>query len=163
LPECGTNKEIALKDLWCWAESQESEPISPAQFEEFFLPYMAEIANLFGLAYYGCCERVSDRLDRVFKHIPNVRCVSVSGWSNQAKAGEILGKRAVFSRKPTPAYVSGESPSWDLVEKDIQATYEAVKANQCHLEIVFRDVYTKLCTPQRAVEWVNRWKRKFDL
>jgi hypothetical protein len=163
LPEVGTNKEVTLKDLWGWSDSQECQPISPAQFEEFFLPYMAEVANQFGLLYYGCCETVTDRLDRVLKHIPAIRIVSISGWSNQAKAGEILGNRFVYSRKPTPAHVSLDTPAWDLVEKDIQATFEAVKANQCCLEIIFRDVYTKLCTPERAVEWVNRWKRKFDM
>jgi hypothetical protein len=163
LPQCGTNKEVTLKDTWGWADSQESQPISPAQFEEFFLPYMAEMANLFGLVYYGCCETVSDRMDRVLKHIPAVRCVSVSGWSNQAKAGEFLGNRFVYSRKPTPSYVSWETPDWDMAEKDAQATFEAVKANQCCLEIIFRDVYTPLCTPRRAVEWVNRWKRKFGI
>jgi len=163
LPACGTNKEVALKDLWCWSDSQECQPISPKQFEEFYLPYMAEVANLFGLAYYGCCETVTDRLDRVLKHIPAIRTVSVSGWSDMAKAGEILSNRYVYSRKPTPAYVSGTNAEWDMVEKDIQATCDAVKANQCCLEIIFRDVYTRDCTPARAVEWVNRWKRKFGL
>ena len=163
LPQCGTNKEVALKDLWGWADSQECQPVSPAQYEEFFLPYIAEIANLFGLVYYGCCETVTDRLDRVVKHIPAVRSVSVSGWSDQAKAGEILGNRYVYSRKPTPAYVSGVTPSWDMAEKDAQATYDAVQANQCCLEIIYRDVYTKLCTPERAVQWINLWKRKFGL
>ena len=163
LPECGTDKEVALKDLWAWSESQESQPISPAQFEEFFLPYMAELANLFGLIYYGCCETVPDRLDRVLKQIPAIRIVSVSGWSNQAKAGEMLGNRFVFSRKPVPAYVSGSNPDWDSVEKDAQGTYDAVTANQCCLEIICRDVYSNHCTPERAVKWIDVWKRKFDL
>ena len=163
LPECGTNKDVALKDLWGWSESQECQPISPVQFEEFFLPYMAEVANMFGLIYYGCCETVTDRLDRALKQIPAIRIVSVSGWSDQAKAGKILGNRFVFSRKPIPAYVSGDNPAWDMVEKDAQATYEAVTANQCCLEIICRDVYARQCTPERAVEWVNVWKRKFGL
>ena len=29
---------------------------------------------------------------------------------------EMLGKKYVFSRKPTPAYVSGPNPDWDLAE-----------------------------------------------
>ena len=163
LPECGTNKEVRLKDMWTWSESQESQPISPAHFEEFFLPYMAELANMFGLVYYGCCEKITDRFDRVLKQIPAIRAVSVSGWSDQEKAGEILGNRFVFSRKPTPACISLSNPDWDLAEKDMQATYAAVKANNCCLEIIFRDVYSKVITPERAKKWIGMWKRRFDM
>ena len=99
-------RRVTLQDCWCWTDSQESAPISPAMFQEFFLPYIAEVTRPFGLTYYGCCEAVHDRFESVEKAIPNLRAVSVSGWSNLSRMGELLGKKYVYSRKPTPAYIS---------------------------------------------------------
>ena len=89
-------------------------------YKEFVLPYLAKLSERFGLVYYGCCERVDDRLEMIIDAIPNLRSVSVSGWSNLAKTAEILGKNYVYSRKPTPAHISGPNPNWDLLEKDMQ-------------------------------------------
>ena len=38
LPEAVNGRPVRLKDCWCWADSQESAPISPAMFEEFYPP-----------------------------------------------------------------------------------------------------------------------------
>lgn len=157
LPACGTDKEVELKDLWTWPESQETEVMSPEMTSEFFLPYIAEIANKFGLSYYGCCEGVHKKFELITKHIHNIRTVSVSGWSNQNKVGELLGNRYVYSKKPVPAYVSGPTPDWDAVEKEAKACKEVTK-DGC-VEIVCRDVYSSLCTPERAVKWLSLWKR----
>ena len=161
LPSVGSDKELELKDLWCWPESQESEPFSPSMFNEFFLPSIAEIANMFGMSYYGCCERVTDRFEYIAKAIPNLRTVSISGWSDFKEAGEMLGNKYVYSRKPVPAYVSGETPNWDLVEKEAAATRKATKDGS--VEIIFRDIYSTNCTPERAAELVSRWKKAMDI
>ena len=45
--------------------------------------------SLFGLVYYGCCEPVHDRLALIMEAIPNLRSVSVSGWSDLARVAEM--------------------------------------------------------------------------
>ena len=70
-----------LDNLWCWAESQESTPISPAMFGEFVLPYLKRVTDRFGLVYYGCCEPQTDRLDLIVEAMPNLRSVSVTPWA----------------------------------------------------------------------------------
>ena len=157
LPPADSDKKVEFKDLWTWPESQETEAMSPAMYNEIFLPYIAEMANMFGLSYYGCCERMDDRFEYVKKAIKNLRIVSVSHWNDFKKAGELLGKDYVYSRKPTPAYVSGESAAWELVEKEARETRDAT-VDGC-LEIICRDVYSSKCTPDRAKEWVRRWKK----
>ncbi len=157
LPSVGTKKDIELKDLWAWPESQEAQPFSPSMFNEFFLPYIAEIANMFGLTYYGCCETITDRFEYIEKAIHNLRTVSVSGWSDLEKAGEILNKRYVYSRKPVPAYVSTETANWGLVEKEARQTSNATKNGA--VEIIFRDAYSKNITIKRASEWISIWKK----
>jgi hypothetical protein len=145
--------EVCLKDCWCWTESQESEPISPSMFNEFFLPYIAEVTRPFGLTYYGCCEGLDDRFEYVRQAIPNLRVVSVSGWSDLFKMGEMLGKDYVYSRKPTPANISGANPYWDLLEKDVSNTLAAAK--NCNLEFCYRDIYTINGDRPRLRRWVE--------
>jgi hypothetical protein len=152
LPE-PADGQVRLKDCWCWTESQESAPISPAMFEEFFLPSIAEVTRPFGLTYYGCCEAVHDRFERIQKAIPNLRAVSVSGWSNLFRMGELLGKKYVYSRKPTPAYISGANPDWDLLKKDVRDTLDGAKS--CSLEFCFRDIYTINGDRPRLARWVR--------
>lgn len=159
LPGPDYRGEVTLKDLWGWAESQETTIISPAMYREFFLPYLARLSSRFGLIYYGCCEPVDDRLELIMEAIPNLRSVSVSGWADFKKVGEMLGKKYVYSRKPTPAYISGKNPDWGLVEEDMKRTYDA--ARDCNLEILFRDVYTINGDRRRLGEWVAMTKSIF--
>jgi len=162
LPQVGDSRTPEFKDLWVWPESQETAMLSPAMFDEYYLKYIAEVANMFGLAYYGCCEAVDDRLDRVKKAIPKLRTVSVSGWNDFDKAAEIIGRDYVYCRKPTPAHISG-SGDWELIEKDLKETYEATRRNGCPVELVVRDVYDIRGDMGRIAEWVKLAKRIFKI
>ena len=156
LPEPGSKDDVDFKDLWVWPESQETTSIDPYMFDEFYLPYIAEVANMFGLSYYGCCEAIDDRFGQISKAIPNLRTVSVSGWNDLFKAGELLGKNYVYCRKPTPALLSGKSPNWDRIRKDMQDTFNASKNGS--LEIVVRDVYDIDGDMPRISKWVEMTK-----
>ena len=152
---------MKLKDLWGWAESQETVNISPAMFKEFVLPHLAALSSLFGLVYYGCCEPVHDRLDLLMAGIPNLRSVSVSGWSDIARVAEMLGRRYVYSRKPTPALVSGANPPWDLARQDMEKTWRATK--NCCVELLFRDLYSVDRDRSRIAAWVAMAKSVFGI
>ena len=91
LPDAESEAPVTLKNLWGWAESQEAANISPGMYKEFVLPYLARLSERFGLIYYGCCERVDDRLPAIIEAIPNLRSVSVSGWSDLAEDGRVAG------------------------------------------------------------------------
>jgi hypothetical protein len=142
-----------LKDLWLWMESQETVCISPRMFGEFFLPYMAEVSARFGLIYYGCCEPVHDRWTRIIEAIPHIRAVSISPWCDMRKMAEMAGQSVVFSRKPRPAPISGDSPDWSALRQDIAETLEAFHG--CNLEIIFRDVYRINGDRPRLRKWVE--------
>lgn len=161
LPDADSKKELRFEDLWCWPESQETEIFSPSMFNEFFLPAIAEIANMFGLSYYGCCEKVTDRFEYIAKAIPNLRVVSISGWSDTKKAGEMLGKNYVFSKKPVPSYTSGEVAYWNLVEKEASEVRDATR-NGC-LEVIFRDFYSTNCTTDRIINLIKIWKKILNI
>jgi hypothetical protein len=160
LPQPGYAGPPRLRDLWVWMESQETVGISPAMFEEFFLPYMAEVAGRFGLVYYGCCEPVHDRWDRVRKAMPHVRAVSISPWCDKQAMAEKLGQSCVFSRKPRPAPISGSAPDWDTLRQDLDETLAAARG--CNLEILFRDVYRIGGDRARLRQWVEMVRDRIE-
>lgn len=159
LPAEGYAGRARLKDLWVWMESQETACISPAMFERFFLPYMAEVGRRFGLVYYGCCEPVHDRWEAIVAAMPNIRAVSISPWCDMPKMAEKLGRGCVFSRKPRPAPITGPSPDWRSLEEDARNTIEAARG--CNLEIVFRDVYRICGDRPRLRRWVEMVRSMF--
>jgi hypothetical protein len=161
LPAPDSTDEVKLKNMWGWAESQETEGVSPEMYKEFALPYLARLSEKFGLIYYGCCERVDNKLEMIMDAIPNLRSVSVSGWSDFAKCAEMLGKNYVYSRKPVPAHISGPEPHWDLLEKDMKDTYAVTQ--DCNLEILYRDVYTTNGDRKRLRKWVDMTKSIFRM
>ncbi len=161
LPAPDSTEAGRTKDLWCWADSQETSTVSPAMYREFFLPYIARVASQFGLVYYGCCEPVHDRIELIKQAMPNLRSVSVSAWSHFDKVAESLGQQYVFSRKPNPAFMSGSNLDWSLVETDLRKTYAA--ARDCHVELLFRDIYTIDGDRGRLAQWVSLAKSIFGI
>ena len=151
-----------LGDLWCWAESQESTPISPAMFKEFVLPYLKRVTDRFGLVYYGCCEPQTDRLDLIIEAMPNLRSVSVTPWADFERTAEMLGSDYVFSRKPDPVPISGAEPHWERAEADLQRTHDAAGRGDCNVELLFRDVYDVGGDRGRLKTWVELARKVFE-
>lgn len=162
--ESDINKgKCRLKDIWLWAEAEETSAISPEMFREFCLPYIARAAEKVGRIYYGCCEPLHNHWKMIEKAIPNIKKVSVSPWSDQEKLGDMLrGTNIVFSRKPLANYlgvgVDFDEEGWRTHIKD---TLKAARGCQC--EIIMRDIYQvpNLETAARAIaiarEEANRY------
>jgi hypothetical protein len=163
LPGPDHTGDVTLKHCWGWPESQESMIISPEMYKEFVLPYLARLAREFGYVYYGCCEPVDDRIDMLMDAVPNLRAVSISGWADFDFMAEKLGERIVYSRKPTPAYMSGANPDWDLMREDMRKTYEATKRNNCNTELLIRDLYTVGREQKRLRQWTDMVKSIFGI
>lgn len=156
LPASGDKDTPELLDTWVWAESQETSTVSPDMFNEFYFPYLAEVANMFGMAYYGCCEPVDDRIEYIKKAMPGLRTVSISGWNNFAKIGKALGKDYVHSKKPNPAFISGTRPDWDSMKKDIKDSFDVCPGG--NMELIVRDVYDIDGDMGRLPKWVEMAK-----
>ena len=67
----------------------------------------------------------------------------------------MLGDRYVFSRKPDPVPISGAAPHWDRAEDDLRRTFEVARANECAVELLFRDVYDVAGDRTRLARWVS--------
>ncbi len=154
--EVGT---VTPKDLWGNLNSQETIGISPAMFGEFIFPYYYEIARCFGLLYYGCCEPVHYIWKDYISKLPGLRKVSVSPWCDEEYMGSVLkdSNSIIYSRKPSPNFIGvGSTFDEEMFSAHIVKTLKAAKG--CHLEFIFRDVYTisgDIHKPGRAVKIVR--------
>ena len=112
LPHPGQGKGPLTQNSWAFGLAQLFTAVSPREFAEFEIPYISRMAAYFGNIYYGCCDRLDDRLDLV-KSIPNVRKVSCSPWSHRKEFAENIGTELIMSNKPTPAFLATEQVDWD--------------------------------------------------
>lgn len=149
---CEPSNPGRVKDLWGLIESQETVGVSPGFFQEFVFPYQQAVAKRFGLCYYGCCEPIDGRW-QVIKQLDNMRCVSISPWSNEELMAANIGSDYVYCRKPNPTQVS--TPVWneDAIRRDIEHTVSITKG--MNVEIVLKDVHTLNNEPWRLGRWVD--------
>jgi hypothetical protein len=157
LPKSNGGGATRLSDMWSVMDSQETVGVSPELFHEFIFPYYRDLAELFGLVYWGCCEPVDPIWEKSLSKLPNLKAVSISRWADQAFMARALdGKGIVYSRKPNPNLlgvdVALNEAAW---RAELRSTLDALKGRNVPLEFVVRDVYTmhgNLGKARRAVE-----------
>ncbi|NLV34773.1 MAG: hypothetical protein GXY21_09610 [Clostridiaceae bacterium] len=154
LPDSGMGKETITKYGWAFGLAQLFSSVSPGVTEEFELPYIKRMAEYFGMIYYGCCDRLDDRLDLVLT-IPHLKKVSCSPWSIREAFAEKIGPKVIMSNKPTPALVATATLDEDEIRKDLQRTVDAARKNNVNLEMILKDISTVKCEPERLTRWAN--------
>ena len=150
-PDSSPDKPARLRDIWGFAESQETVGVSPQMFAEYILPYQLPILEKFGLNCYGFCEPLQDRLDFILK-VPRLRRVSVCPWSDQQIMAGKLGRNYVFSRKPNPTQICLDFDE-QFIRRDIATTLAL--AGQSSLEIIMKDTHTVQKEPWRIERWIQ--------
>ncbi|KKK90647.1 hypothetical protein LCGC14_2720920, partial [marine sediment metagenome] len=131
------------RDLWCHISAQETVGISPAMYGEFVYPYYCEIAERVGSVSYACCEPVDKMWEGYLQHLPNLRAVGVTRWCDEDVMGEALrGRRFIYTRKPDPTFIGTGDFDAQAFGEHITRTLTAARG--CHVQFVYRDVYT-LC------------------
>lgn len=141
-----------LKDLWGFAESQETVGVSPEMFAKFVLPYQMPLLERYGLNCYGCCEGVDKRWEYIRK-IPRLRRVSVAPWADQKTMADVLGRKYIYSRKPNPTLVCAGEYDEQAIGEDLRTTIDI--AGGCNLEIILKDTHTVCDQPWRLARWVE--------
>ncbi len=157
LPADGFDADyVRTIDQWGHATTQIFSEVSPTMHEEFALKYEKKFCERFGLINYGCCEQLDLKVDIIMKHIPNCRKLSMSPTANIARGAEALGKRAIFSWKPNPAWLG--LPTWDLdwQRDQLRDTFEKTKG--CVVEVIMKDLHTVRGEISRMSDWVKMAK-----
>ncbi len=141
-------------DNWVYGMAQLFVSVSDEMWAEMEIPGAIRYYGRFGLGYYGCCEPLGKRVDRI-REIPNIRKISMSPWADIAKGAESIGSDFVFSRKPNPALVAMDEWVPELAEKDFREVLEVTKANGCPVEFTLKDISTCRRDPRRLWEWAE--------
>ncbi len=147
----GPDGPTTAKNLWCMANSQEFDQISPGMWEEFCLTYQMPIFQRFGLVAYGCCENLTQKLDGVLS-IPNLRIMVCSAWTNLDTLIERVGDRyAIMWRQKASDVVFAED------ERALRAALEAGmhKLQGCYVQIVLRELQTLAGNLDRLHVWTR--------
>lgn len=155
LPAPGYDPERPrTKDLWMFGLAQMFSTVSPQMFKEFEVDYTSRICARFGLVYYGCCDPLDGKMNKV-RMIPNVRKISMSPWVDQERGAEEIGSDFVFSRKPNPAFLADGAFDPERVRADLLATRRICEKYNCPLEIILKDISTVRYEPQRLSQWAK--------
>jgi len=151
LPADGFAGRVRLKDMIVWGESQEFSSVGPAQFEEFVLQYQLPLLNRFGLVDYGCCEPLDAKFDLLVKHLPRLRWLSVSPWSDRRAAAEKIGGKYVYVYKPNPSKICSPAPDYASASAELRETVGIARG--CPMHIIMKDTNTFYNQPERITRW----------
>ncbi len=146
-------RHVRIKDLWGHASTQIFAGVSPAMHEEFALRYESQLLTRFGLSSYGCCEPLHRKVEIAKKHLPNLRRISMSPWVDVAVGATAVGKDLIFSYKPNPAIMAGDT--WDIraVRADLRSVLSTTRG--CAVEILMKDLHTCNGHPERMWQWAR--------
>ncbi|MGC9523627.1 MAG: hypothetical protein ACP5HG_17355, partial [Anaerolineae bacterium] len=155
LPAPGYDPDhVRAKDLWTCGMAQIFVSVSAKMHQVFELDYARRWYERFGLVYYGCCEPLDDKI-HIVRQIPNLRKISMSPWVDVEKGAERIGSDFVFSRKPSPALVAGDTLNEDAIRKDLEEARDACARHGCPLEFILKDISTVRYEPQRLWQWAE--------
>jgi len=144
---------VRAGDMWGLGTAQIFSEVSPEMHEEFALQHEKRVLELFGLNCYGCCEPLHRKLDIVFRHVPRLRRVSISPWADVPTCAAKIGRKCVFSWKPNPAIVAGETWEPARVRSILMEFCEQTRG--CVVEMILKDTHTCRNHPERMWEWVR--------
>ncbi len=160
LPRAPEEGRFACRDIWFRTMAQMFSSVSPAAHDEFDIQYSIPLAARCAYTYYGCCEPLHDRLDKL-KQYPNLRKVGVSPWADVEKSAEALGGDYVLSRKPNPANVAIHTDP-EIIRREIGETARLCLKYGCPCDITLKDISTVGYRPQNLIVWAETASATLD-
>ena len=139
-------------NAWAFGLAQLFTAVSPEITDEFEVQYMKRIFPYFGAIYYGCCDRLDDRMP-VIEKLPKIRKLSCSPWSDREHFAEVMPDYCVMSNKPNPAFLATGELEEPLIRADIRRTIAAAKAHNRPLELLLKDISTVNHNPACLWRW----------
>lgn len=132
----GPEDTVWSTDRYGYLETQEAAGISPDMFAEFFMPCLRRMAARFRLMKFGCCEPVHGLMPHL-QELHGLRKVSVTPWCDQEKLAGVCNRDIIWSRKPVPLKLCGDSFDPDEFRAHLRETLNLGAGH--FIEFVFRD------------------------
>lgn len=146
-------EHYGCKDIWFRTMAQMFNMVSPEAHNEFDMQYSIPLASRCAYTYYGCCEPLHDRIDKL-KQYSNLRKIGVSPWADIEMSAEMMGKDYVFSRKPNPAHVALATDP-EVIRREITETVKACQKYGCPMDITLKDISTVSYRPENLMIWAQ--------
>ena len=143
---------VKRSELWGYMAAQEFTLVSPEMHEEFLLRYQIPILAKFGLAAYGCCEDLTQKIG-ILRQIPNLRRIAVAPAADPAKCAEEIGTDYVISYRPSPTDMVGYGFDPDRVRSILRRDLAPCRGG--HVDITLKDVQTVQGDTERVRRWVE--------
>lgn len=140
-----------LSDLWCAANSQEFQVVSPAMQEEFLLAYQIPCLAQFGAVQYGCCEDLTQKIDAV-RRIPNLRIFVCSFWTRLDRLLSACGTRYTYMWRQLSAHVMVPD-SLEAYREELVAGLRLLRGHS--YQVVLREVESLHGHRDRLKEWAE--------
>jgi hypothetical protein len=142
---------VRLENLWCVANSQEFDLVSPAMWEEFLLNYQMPIFQQYGLVQYGCCESLTTKIDGVLR-IPNLRTFVSSAWTDLDKVIAACGDHytIMWRQKATDVVFA---PDMGPIRTHLEEGMS--KLQGCYYQVVLRELQTLNGRLDRLHNWAQ--------
>ncbi len=151
-PPPDSDGKLSLANLWCAANSQEYDQVSPEMWEEFCLRYQLPMMKEFGRVAYGCCENLTQKLDGVLK-IPNLHVLVCGAWTDMDVLLEKTSpeKQVIMWRQKATDVVMPDSV--DSIHKDLEEGAKKLRGRS--YQIVLRELQTLAGHNNRLQEWTR--------
>ena len=143
--------KTGLNGLWCIANSQEFQMVSPAMHQEFLLNYQMPCMQQYGAVQYGCCEDLTQKID-IVKSIPNLRVFVCSYWTDLEKLLATCGNAYTIMWRQLSAHVMLPD---ELIGVENDLSFGARKLQGSSYQIILREVETLGGHPDRLKEWAG--------
>lgn len=143
---------VKRAELWGYMAAQEFTVVSPEMHEEFLLRYQIPILEQFGLAAYGCCEDLTQKIG-MLRRIPNLRRIAVAPAADAARCAEEIGSDYVISYRPSPTDMVGYGFDPERIRAILRRDLAACRGG--HVDITLKDVHTVQGDTQRVRRWVE--------
>jgi hypothetical protein len=159
LPEPSANSYgTKLDELWCYSHGQDFELVGPEHHEEFLLNYQLPILEKFGHVSYGCCESLERKVE-ILRRIPNLRRIGIGPNADIERNVGQIGQDFIMSWRPSPVMVTVGYDS-SKCRETVRAGFK--KFQDCHFELLLKDILTVGNDPQRLVEFAEMAKHEAE-
>jgi len=155
LPGAEGGDALTCRNLWCMANSQEFDQVSPSMWETFCLDYQKEIFGRYGWVGYGCCESLTHKAEGVLS-IPNLRIFVCSAWTDLDRIIELVGTDCCIMWRQKASDVTLPDDD-ERIRRDLDEG--ARRLQGLHYQIVLRELQTLAGHADRLHVW-SRYARE---
>lgn len=146
---------VKLRDMWGSAQDQILTSVSPEMSRELAFEREVKWTSLFDRVYYGCCERLDNKIGDLKETFPNLAKISVSPYADLEAAMEKIGSDFVVSFKPNSNYLAVDPWNKELLKEELIRVCSLARKYNCHVEILMKTIISLADHPESLWEWTE--------